>query len=193
MPNRALLPLIIALALFPRPAAAATARQDLELAPRPLYTELAWDDGQRTNSYFGGEAGPFATTFIAPFRCKILTYRFYWYSYNGADTPIHCYLFGDDGSGTPTHESEFDITGSSGGVDDAWFDVDISAAGIILEEGELFHPGWDFGVGGPFWGLYVDDAKGGGSCWTTGFSGDWIDIWADTYTHMMRVVVRAVP
>jgi len=155
-------------------------------------TELFWDDGEDNGFFFAGECGPFATTFTAPFDCKLIKYRLYWANVDPSQAnnqPVDCYLY-EDISGVPDTAAVFTVTGNSGTTADReWLEIDVSGENILLSAGTVFHPGWDFGyVTPPFWGVYLDDNKAQGTCWTTATtSGDWIE-WSG-YTHMVRVVV----
>jgi hypothetical protein len=151
------------------------------LPPPPGESELYWDDGVDSGSYFSSSYSPYATTFTAPGDCHLVTYRFYWY--NGGSVDVDCLLYADSG-GTPTGSTLFTVTGNSGSTTFNWFNVDVSEAGATLTNGEVFHPGWSHAYSSG--GVLMDTAKGGYSCWL------WLGYWYDYspyYTHMVRVVI----
>jgi hypothetical protein len=150
-------------------------------------TELSWDDGTTTGSYFSSSYSPYATTFTAPADCHLVTYRFYWY--NGQNGDIDCLLYADDGGGaphTPTGSTVFTVTDNVGTTSYDWFDVDVSGEGVTFSNGEIFHPGWSHSQTNG--GLFMDSAVGGSyACWL--WLGSWYDF-SGNFVHMMRVVVN---
>lgn len=153
--------------------------------------ELFWDDGVPLEGIiFDAGATPFATTFVAPADCQLITYRIFWKNEQGQGTnkDVSCRLYADD-NGEPTGDTIFFVDGNTGNIPDrTWFEVDVSNENIMLSEGEVFHPGWVYYGWGPFHGSMLDTPKGSGTCWITE-SGDWAD-YDQEYTHMMRVVVE---
>lgn len=154
--------------------------------------ELSWDDGSPIlNEILDASATPFATTFVAPADCQLITYRIFWKNQlgDGDNVDVVCRLYADD-SGEPTGNSIFFVDANTGTStpDMTWFEIDVSGEGIMLTEGEVFHPGWSYYGGGPFLGSYLDTPKATGSCWTSQGS-PWLNR-DQEYTHMMRVVVE---
>lgn len=152
--------------------------------------ELFWDDGTPITTIFDAAVTPFATTFVAPADCQLMTYRIFWRNMDGsgANVDVTCRLYADDG-GVPTGDAIFFVDGNTGAIpDNTWFEVDVSGEGIMLTEGEVFHPGWSYIGWGPFMGSQLDTPKASGSCFITE-GGVWVDKDQD-YTHMMRAVVE---
>jgi len=151
--------------------------------------ELSWDDGTPITSIFDAGVTPFATTFVAPADCQLMTYRMFWRNMDGsgANIDVTCRLYADD-NGDPTGDTIFFVDGNTGDItDNTWFEVDVSSQNIMLTEGEVFHPGWSYVGWGPFMGSQLDTPKGSGSCFI--YQNGWEDR-DQEYSHMMRVVVE---
>ena len=149
--------------------------------PPPGETELYWDDGVDSSSYFPGSLSPYATTFTAPSDCWLIRYRLYWYG--GGNIDIDCLLYNDSG-GTPTGSTLFTVTGNTGDASREWVEIDVISEGVTLDSGDVFHPGWSHTS--TTGGLLMDTAKQAGSCWLT--LGGWYD-YSSYYTHMVRAVI----
>ena len=149
--------------------------------PPPGETELYWDDGVDSGSYFSNSYVPYATTFTAPSDCWLIRYRLYWYG--GGNIDIDCLLYNDSG-GTPTGSTLFTVTGNTGDASREWVEIDVISEGVTLDSGDVFHPGWSHSSGSD--GVLMDTPKGGYSCWLT--LGGWYD-YSSSRTHMVRVVI----
>lgn len=145
---------------------------------------------------------PLATTFTAPFDCRLVAYRILWSGYAAMYTAeeqvavplLDVMLYADDGQdGThrPTGEPLFTKQENLSGATAEWIEVDVSDWGVELCEGEVFHPGWSSNTDLAS-ALSYKLVSGSYSCWyTLNSTGQptWMDAQND-WTHVVEAVVE---
>jgi hypothetical protein len=156
-----------------------------------------WADDHSWFEYY-----PLATTFTAPFPCRLVAYRIWWSGYPAMDSiqaqsavPIlDVMLYADDGqdgthrpAGEPRFTDSLDVSWAAAG----WIEIDVSDWRVDLDEGEVFHPGWSSNTELAN-GLSFAVVPGSYSCW---YSSDspmgpvWMDAQND-WTHVVEAVVE---
>ncbi len=144
---------------------------------------------------------PLATTFTAPFDCRLVAYRILWSGYAAmyaaegqAPAPLlDVMLYADDGTNRPTGEPLFTKQENLSGATAEWIEVDVSDWGVELREGEVFHPGWSSNTELAS-ALSYQLVSGSYSCWYTLNSADqptWMDAQND-WTHVVEAVVEGI-
>jgi hypothetical protein len=162
---------------------------------------LSWGPTQADDhSWF--EYYPLATTFTAPFRCRLVAYRMWWSGYPAMDSvqaqgtapTLDVMLYADDGqdgthrpAGEPRFSDSLDVSWAAAG----WIEIDVSDWGVDLDEGEVFHPGWSSNTELAN-GLSFAVVPGSYSCWYSSDSPQgpvWMDAQND-WTHVVEAVVE---
>jgi hypothetical protein len=162
---------------------------------------LSWGPiGADTYSWF--EYYPLATTFTAPFRCRLVAYRILWSGYAAMYTTegqesaplLDVMLYADEGqdgthrpAGEPSFTDSLDVSWAAAG----WIELDVSEWGVELGEGEVFHPAWSSNTELSS-GLSYAVVPGSYSCWYSSDSSNgpvWMDAQND-WTHVVEAVVE---
>ncbi len=156
-----------------------------------------WADDHSWFEYY-----PLATTFTAPFPCRLVAYRIWWSGYPAMDSiqaqsavpTLDVMLYADDGQdGThrPAGEPRFTDSLDVSWADAGWIEVDVSDWRVDLDEGEVFHPGWSSNTELSN-GLSLAVVPGSYSCWYSSDSPQgpvWMDAQND-WTHVVEAVVE---
>jgi hypothetical protein len=163
-------------------------------------TVLSWGP-QVADNHSWYEYYPLATTFTAPFDCRLVAYRFLWsgyaamYSAEGqAPAPlldVTLYADSRDGAQRPVGEPRFTLTVDLSWATAEWIEVDVSGWGVTFEGGEVFHPGWSSNTELAS-ALSYHLVSGSCSCWYTLNSTEqpmWMDAHQD-WTHVVEAVVE---
>ncbi len=145
---------------------------------------------------------PLATTFTAPFPCRLVAYRIWWSGYPAMDSiqaqsavpTLDVMLYADDGqdgthrpAGDPRFTDSLDVSWAAAG----WIEIDVSDWRVDLDEGEVFHPGWSSNTELSN-GLSLAVVPGSYSCWYSSDSPQgpvWMDAQGD-WTHVVEAVVE---
>ncbi|OGD75391.1 MAG: hypothetical protein A2Y64_01030 [Candidatus Coatesbacteria bacterium RBG_13_66_14] len=162
---------------------------------------LSWGS-QYADDHSWFEYYPLATTFTAPFRCRLVAYRIWWSGYpamasvqaQSAVPTLDVMLYADEGqdgaqrpSGEPRFNETLDVSWATAG----WIEVDLSDWRVDLNEGEVFHPGWSSNTELSN-GLSYAVVPGSYSCWYSSDSPQgpvWMDAQGD-WTHVVEAVVE---
>ena len=162
---------------------------------------LSWGP-QYADDHSWFEYYPLATTFTAPFDCRLVAFRILWSGYpamasiqaQSTDPLLDVMLYADDGQdGTmkPAGEPLYTLTMNLSGAAAEWIEVDVSGWDVELEEGEVFHPGWSSNTELAN-GLSCALVPGSYSCWYSSDSSVgpvWMDAQND-WTHVVEAVVE---
>jgi hypothetical protein len=162
---------------------------------------LSWGP-QYADDHSWFEYYPLATTFTAPFDCRLVAFRILWSGYpamasiqaQATDPLLDVMLYADDGRegtmkpvGEPLHTLTMNLSEAAAG----WIEVDVSGWDVELGEGEVFHPGWSSNTELAS-GLSYSVKPGSYSCWYSSDSSNgpvWMDAQND-WTHVVEAVVE---
>ncbi|MCX7021900.1 MAG: hypothetical protein NTW26_06465 [bacterium] len=161
---------------------------------------LSWGP-QYADDHSWYEYYPLATTFTAPFDCRLVAYRILWSGYpamvsvqaQATDPLLEVMLYADsgqDGTMKPVGEPLHTLTMNMSGAAAAWIEVDVSDWDVELGEGEVIHPGWSSNTELSS-GLSNALAPGSYSCWYSSDSSNG-PVWMDAQNDWMHVVEAVV-
>ncbi len=162
---------------------------------------LSWGP-QIADNHSWFEYYPLATTFTAPFDCRLVAYRILWSGYAAMYTTgeqvtaplLDVMLYADDGQdGThrPVGEPLFAKQENLSWATAEWIEVDVTDWGVEFYEGQVFHPGWSSNTELAS-ALSSTLVPGSYSCWYTLNSTSqptWMDAQND-WLHVVEAVVE---
>jgi hypothetical protein len=182
----------------------AAAQQQLQRTDANNRTILHWVEPDAGADYYSWVYySPLATSFTAPFDCRLVGYRVYWNAAavgdDDGEIPFQALLYADD-DGRPTGGTLLSRY-TSIPAETGWHEVSLADDGVSLEAGEVFHPAWVYGEyderqelvdPGAGTGLTLINYPGSGACWYTDDpqgSASWENS-DHNYCHLVEAIIE---